>query len=173
MIAGNRGRWPRLRVGALVAIIAFVGHSPAWAQIPGSELGDGSRARSEYLASTYSEVKLILDDWRDAFQKGDLKRLRQMFTDDGLYSPAEGWYVQGREPVIDSLTARAGRLKGYHSSLLDFTASGGLAYYLGRVSYLLDLPGASRQVNGTFVMVLYQGGRRWKVRSYIERESIN
>lgn len=162
---------PLVPIAAALAAILSLGVSrPLAAQIPGSELGDGSRARSEYLEAVFGEVKLILEEWRDALHKGDMKRVRQMFTDDGLFSPAEGWYVQGREAVVDSLNSRGARVKGYHAALIDFTASGGLAYYLGRVSYQIDTAGGARSVAGTFVMVLYQSGRRWKIRSYIERD---
>ena len=76
--------------------------------------------------------------------------------------------MQGRGSVADTLATRVGRVKSYHASLLDFTASGGLAYYLGRMSYRLE-GGAGADVTGTFVMVLYLDGRRWKIRSYVER----
>ncbi|MBM4185931.1 MAG: nuclear transport factor 2 family protein [Gemmatimonadetes bacterium] len=142
----------------------------AEAQIPGSELPNGSRARSEYLEATYTDVKAVLAEWHDHLRGGDVKKLTRLFTADGLYAPIEGYYVQGRDAVADSLTSRLSRIRGYHASLLDFTASGGLAYYLGRMGYRLDGPGeAGRDVSGTFVMVLYQEGRRWRVRSYLER----
>ena len=56
----------------------------------------------------------------------------------------DGWYVQGRGSVADTLATRVGRVKSYHAS-------------------------AGADVTGTFVMVLYLDGRRWKIRSYVER----
>lgn len=154
-------------------VVALVSETrPVAAQIPGDELGSGSRARSEYLETTYGDVKLLLAEWQESIQKNDVKRMSRLFTTDGLFAPIEGYYVQGREPIADTLTGRGPRVRGYHASLIDFTASGGLAYYLGRVGYRLDDgKGSGRDVNGTFVMVLYQEGRRWRVRSYIERSS--
>lgn len=143
--------------------------APLSGQIPGSELPNGSRARTEYLEATYTDVKVLLAEWHDHLKSGDVKKLSRLFTADGLFAPVEGYYVQGRDAVADSLTSRAARLKGYHATLLDFTASGGLAYYLGRMGYRLDGPAGGREVNGTFVMVLYQEGRRWRIRSYFER----
>ena len=94
--------------------------------------------------------------------------LVRMFTDDGLYSPVDGWYAQGRQALTDTLTNRLAAVKNYHASLIDFTASGGLAYYLGRMRYRVD-GGAGTDVSGTFVMVFYLSGRTWRIRSYVER----
>ena len=91
-----------------------------------------------------------------------------MFTDDGLFSPTEGWYVQGRTALVDTMRLRIPRIQNYHATVIDFTASGGLAYYLGRMSYH-RLGGAGADVSGTFIMVLFLDGRRWKIRSYVER----
>ncbi len=152
----------------LVAGLLLATAGPVLGQIPGDELPVMSRSRNEFLANTYGEVKLILADWQAFHSNGDAKRLTRLFTEDGLYSPVDGWYVQGRTSVADTLTSRAGRVKSYHATLLDFTASGGLAYYLGRMSYRFE-GGAGVDVSGTFVMVLYLDGRRWKIRSYVER----
>jgi len=157
----------RIRAGVVAGwLLALAG--PVAGQIPGDELPVMSRARNDYLANTYGEVKLILAEWQELHSKGDWKRLTRLFTDDALFSPVDGWYVQGRESLADTLTARTGRVKSYHATLLDFTASGGLAYYLGRMSYRLE-GGAGSDVSGTFVMVLYLDGRRWRIRSYVER----
>ena len=155
------------RVGFVAGLLLALAGS-ALAQIPGDELPVMSRSRNEFLANTYAEVKQILADWQALQTKGDAKQVGRLFTEDGLYSPAAGWYVQGRAALADTLVARIGRVRNYHATLLDFTASGGLAYYLGRMSYRLE-GGAGVDVAGTFVMVLYLDGRRWKIRSYVER----
>ena len=155
----------RIRVGAVAGLLLLALSGPASSQIPGDELPVMSRSRNEFLATTYGEVKQILADWQTFHSKGDAKQLTRLFTGDGLYSPVDGWYVQGRAALADTMATRVG---GYHATLLDFTASGGLAYYLGRMRYRLE-GGADVDVTGTFVMVLYLDGRRWKIRSYVER----
>jgi ketosteroid isomerase-like protein len=156
--------------GVLVLGTGVIGSTAGAAQIPGDELPSFGRVRSEYLTSTYGDVKLLLADWMEFHRERDAVKLARLLTEDALYSPIDGWYVQGRKPVADTI---AGRLKGvsnYHVSLIDFTASGGLAYYLGRMRYRLsgDAERAA-DIAGTFVMVLYLDGRRWRVRSYVER----
>ena len=168
-----RGRLRATRRRAALAVGVAMGWVPAAAaQLPGDELPNASRARNEYLETTYGGVKQFLVEWQDGIRTADVKGMGKLFTVDGLYAPVEGYYVQGRAAIVDTLTTRLGRVRGYHASLIDFTASGGLAYYLGRMGYRLDDgQGGGRDVNGTFVMVLFQEGRRWRVRSYIERSS--
>jgi ketosteroid isomerase-like protein len=153
----------------LVALVALFGAVPVSAQIPGDELPSIQRARQEYLNLTYGEIRDRVTEWTELMRKADTRRLGRMFTEDGLYSPAEGWYVQGRDAVVDSLTTRLARTRGYHLTFLDFAASGNLAYYLGRLRYSLDHGETPREVEGTFVMLLYLEGRTWRVRSYVER----
>jgi ketosteroid isomerase-like protein len=152
---------------ALAATLAAA--APARAQIPGDELPQLGRMRLEYLNTTFGDVKGLLADWSTRLARGDARRAAQLFTADGLFSPAEGWYAQGRAAVADTLAARLPILRGYHTSFLDFSASGNLAYYMGRFRYEHGPPAASRVVTGTFVMVLYLDGRNWRIRSYVER----
>lgn len=170
-----RARFHRL-LGRLFAptvpqvLAAAVFASSSVAQVPGDELPRAGRARTEFLAATLADVKLVMTEWLNNHRQADGAGLARMFTDDGLFSPAGGWSVQGRKTIADTLVARIAKVKSYHATLLDFTASGGLAYYLGRMSYHLE-EGPGLDVRGTFVMVLYQEGRRWKVRSYVERSA--
>lgn len=146
-----------------------LGTMPLAAQIPGDELPSAARARREYLNLAYGEIRDRISEWSDLIRSADARRLGRMFTQDGWYSPIDGWYVQGREAITDSLTARIARTSGYHTSFLDFAVSGNLAYYLGRLRYTIGSAGVLREVRGTFVMVLYLEGRTWRLRSYLER----
>lgn len=143
---------------------------PGAAQVPGDELPSLGRVRMEYLNTTFGEVKEVLAQWSERLAKADVRRLVQLFTADGFFSPPEGWYVQGRQAIADTLASRLPHLRGYHTSFLDFAASGNLAYYLGRLRYEHGPVGRSVVVTGTFVMVLYLDGRNWRIRSYVERQ---
>lgn len=168
--AGPRKAGGALPLGACV-LVALILPGVAPAQIPGDELPVMGRIRNEYLATTYTDIKQVLADWTEHHRQSDFRRLVRQFTEDGLYSPVEGWYVQGRESLTDTLTTRLTHVRNYYTSLLDFTASGGLVYYMGRMSYRLEGP-VPADVRGTFVMVLYQQGRNWRIRSYVERAGI-
>jgi ketosteroid isomerase-like protein len=154
------------------ALVLSLSAARASAQRPGDELPGYDRARQEYLLMVLADVKTMLGKWRDENTTAgrDRRELPKLLTDDALFSPVEGWTVQGRDLVRDSLVSRFSRIKGYYLTLLDFTASGSLAFCMGRLAYQLDENSSSRPVAGTFTMVLWLDGHRWRVRSYLERE---
>jgi ketosteroid isomerase-like protein len=161
----------RVRFVAWVLLsTGFVG--VASAQKPGDELPTGERVRYQYLAETLGQVKEFLVEWRNAQAKRDVKSALKLFTDDALFSPVDGWYVRGGTELTDSLTARLPRQQGYYTTLIDFSASSALAYCLGKVRYVLSGEGEPRAVTATFTMVLFLDGRRWKIRSYLERSEL-
>jgi uncharacterized protein (TIGR02246 family) len=166
----RRGRF--VRSVCLLVLAATSRSTPAHAQRPGDELPGNERIRYQYLAETLGQVKDFLTEWREVQTKGDLKNALKLFTDDALFSPADGWYVRGRDEIADSLTARFPRLHGYYTTVIDFSASSSLAYCLGKVRYVLSGEPEPRSVAATFSMVLYRDGRRWKIRSYLERPDL-
>jgi len=159
------------RAITLGVLLAATRMPAAAAQIPGDELDNFSPARQEFLKVAFADVKKLVADLQEYHYAGDAKQMAKLFTEDGLFAPVEGWYVQGRGQIADTLAARLPRMRGVHLSLIDFTASGGLAYYLGRLSYQITQPAGAIDVVCTFVMVCYMDGRRWKIRSFIERPS--
>ncbi len=160
------GRW--LVLGSSLVAAGFSGLT---AQIPGDEMERGNRNfRNEYLSQTYQDLKPLFEDWRELHSKHDLKSLLKIITEDAVYSPVEGVILQHRSEIGDSLARRLPKVQGYWSSVIDFTASGGLAYFLGRFSYhLSEADGKGRDMTGTFTMVWFLDGRNWRVRSYVER----
>ena len=99
----------RIRVGAVAGLLLLALSGPASGQIPGDELPVMSRSRNEFLANTCGEVKQVLADWQTFHTKGDAKQLTRLFTEDGLFSPVDGWYVQGRAALADTMATRVGR----------------------------------------------------------------
>ncbi|MEO8448213.1 MAG: nuclear transport factor 2 family protein [Gemmatimonadota bacterium] len=163
------GRFWSGLVGVAVVAAGF-GSRPLAAQQPGDELQSLSRARDEYLRSTYGELKIVLEEWKDLHARRDVPKLTKLFDEAGLYSPVDGWIAQGRAEIMDSLKVRLPRMQSYSTTLVDFTAGGSLAYYMGRMQYQLDSGAAAgTTVIGTFVLVLHLDGHHWKVRSYVER----
>ena len=72
---------------------------------------------------------------------------------------------------VDSLAARLPRMTGYWLTPDDFDASSNLAFIQGTFGYDLKGSAATSTVRGSFVMVLYDQGGRWMIRSYLERRS--
>ena len=142
------------------------------AQYPGAELiPPYEQVRAQYVALIYREVLPVITRWRESFDRADLKTLSAMLESDALFSPIEGWIARNRVEVTDSLRPRLSRIHGYIPRPYDFSASGNMAYVFGHLGYALtDAGGVHRDVRGTFTMILFQRGKTWRVRSYVERE---
>ena len=155
---------------ALIAGLATLS-TTLLAQYPGQIVeAPYERVRSQYVSLMYSEILPVLESWRSSFEKGDLKRLVGLLEPDALYSPVEGWITRDRNEARDSLATRLPSIRGYFPTPFDFTASGNLAYIFGRLGYsVVESGGLTREVRGTFTMVLFLRGNGWKVRSYVER----
>lgn len=141
------------------------------AQYPGQTVEPGwERVRSQYVSQMFQEILPVLEAWRSRLELGDVKGLTDLMEPEMLFSPATGWLAWDRREAAESLTVRREVIRGYFASPLDFTASGNLAYLFGRVAYSAAREGAPpREVRGSFTMVLFLRGSRWKVRAYLER----
>ncbi len=159
----------RFRV-AVAGLYLILGLAPLQAQVPNAHLDGVNRIRSKFLEESLREVTTFLVRWRDALASDDAKKVTEYFTEDGFLSLSRGEAVQGRRDVRSQFEALLPALEGFNSTLIDFTASGGMAYQYGRYTQAIkDERGITTPERGTYVLILYRDGRDWKIRSYVER----
>lgn len=143
---------------------------PLQAQAPNAHLDGVNRIKAKFLEESLREVTTFLVRWRDALASDDAKKVTEYFTEDGFLSLSRGEAVQGRRDVRSQFEALLPALEGFNSTLIDFTASGGMAYQYGRYTQVIkDERGITTPERGTYVLILYRDGRDWKIRSYVER----
>lgn len=144
--------------------------APIQAQAPNAHLDGVNRIKAKFLEESLREVTGFLIRWRDALASDDAKKVTEYFTEDGFLSLSRGESVQGRRDVRSQFEALLPSLEGFNSTLIDFTASGGMAYQYGRYTQAIkDERGITTPERGTYVLILYRDGRDWKIRSYVER----
>lgn len=155
---------------AYIGVCMVMGTAPLQAQAPNSHLDGVNRVKARFLEESLREVTKFLVRWRDALASDDAKKVTEYFTDDGFLSLSRGESVQGRRDVRSQFESLLPVLEGFNSTLIDFTASGGMAYQYGRYTQLIkDERGITTPERGTYVLILYRDGRDWKIRSYVER----
>lgn len=151
------------------ALLGGAGHDAA-AQLPGDPIfARRTTLRGEFLEKTLADVKRALDRWRDAFS-ADRRRptWEAVMVPDASFSPLAGWLALG-PAAADSLQAVAPRVSGYGFSILDFDASGSMAFVYASVHYQLATATGQQLVLADASIVLVERGSSWKVRSYLER----
>ena len=157
------------RSAAAALLAAVLLHAPARAQMMGVSSGDSDSQRRQYLGTVYSDIESMVGDWRKAVDADDARRLLEFYHDDAMVLTAGDSAAKGKTAVRRAMQRLLPMSRGFQTRMTDFTASGDMAYYAGKYIYFLDLPGGVQNVReGTFVMVLFQQGRTWRIRSYVE-----
>jgi len=136
---------------------------PHYNRVPSME-----RVRLEFLDNVRKALGKTLDQLKEAVQRSDTTRALDQFVDGALYSGSDGVNHYGFDGLREGLGARLARSGGLALTLLDFTASGALAYQYGRYTYAAG-PDGSGFEEGTYVIVMQQDGRGYKIRSFVER----
>ena len=156
--------------GALLALgLGLARDTPLAAQIPGESIfSNKGNVRDEYLAKAYDEIRRSIADWNAAINQRDPKRLKSLVTADLFLGPVEGWLVRGHE-ALDSLAVYSPRMGSYLATIIDFDASGSMAYVYTSVRYQYAGPKGREYRDIEATMVLFQRRDQWKVRSYLER----
>jgi ketosteroid isomerase-like protein len=146
--------------------------APGWAiaQVQHSRMPTTEQVRSEYLAEVGKGVTEAIARLREAVEANDVAGLTRLFVDGALYSPSSGDSHYGAAAIREAFAARLLAVGPVLLTRVDFSASGNLAYQFGRYVYGAGPDGEGRE-EGTYVLILVQEGRAWKIRSLVERRA--
>ncbi|MDB4951867.1 MAG: hypothetical protein JWM27_4516 [Gemmatimonadetes bacterium] len=144
---------------------------PAAAQIPGGSPSDGGGFRRSYLAEAYRAVDVVVVMWESAWLSSDTHTLAALYTDDAVYFPANARVsASGRGAVERALAGLLPSRKDLEMKMVDFSASGDMAYYAGHYVFKTDPDaGPVGAETGTFVLILQHSPRGWRIRSHVEK----
>jgi ketosteroid isomerase-like protein len=145
---------------------------PLAAQVHHSRTPTAEQVRMEYLQEVGKGIAEALGRLREAMTADDTARLARLFQDGALYSPASGEAHYGHEAIRTALGERLSSVGPVLLTRVDWSASGNIAYQFGRYVYAAGPDGEGRE-EGTYVVVLYQDGKQWKIRSLVERRNIS
>lgn len=154
--------------GWLVTVLAFGLATAGEAQVHRSRVPTPNQVKAEYLEEVGKIIGQMTDEWKKAVAAENVEILVQLFVEEGgHYSGPDGVSHYGRDAIREALVARVAEVGAVALTRVDFSASGGLAYQFGRYFYGPGPDGTADQ--GTYVLIMHQVGRAWRVRSYVER----
>ena len=157
-----------LRSWRLVTAFSVGLTSASGAQVHRSRIPTPNQVKAEYLLEAGKVIAEMTTVWKTAVGAENVETLVQLFVDEGgHYSGPDGVSHYGREAIREALVARLARVGAVALTRVDFSASGSLAYQFGRYFYGPGPDGPADQ--GTYVLIMHQIGRGWRVRSYVER----
>ena len=152
------------------ALLLCVLAAPVGAQVQNSRIPTSEAVRNEYLGVVNEDISKVTEAFRTAIRDRNVEAMMVHFTADALYSPSGGESHYGTEAIRTALGGRIARASGLALTRVDFTASGRLAYQFGRYFYGPGPDGTAAE-SGTYILVMYQDGNVWKIRSYVERKA--
>jgi uncharacterized protein (TIGR02246 family) len=136
--------------------------------VPGAPRTDWERGRNEYNMEVLRAYNALMQDWREAWQRGDPKAAAEFYTDEAFLFVPDSELIQGKASIETYLTRALPGVVEIRTGLTDFVASERLAYALGPFWYEVRAAGGPpRTLTGTYVAVLVREGRRWKIRSQV------
>lgn len=153
---------------SLAALLLAAG--PLSAQVQNSRQPSARQFRAEFLEEAAKGVQEAITQWREAVAGDDLGRALGLFAEGAHYSRADGASHYGLAAIEASLAEWLPGAGAVSLTRVDFSASGSLAYQFGRYFHGPGPTGEGAE-SGTYVLVLQQVGRTWKIRSYVERRS--
>lgn len=140
--------------------------------VPGAPATDWDRQRHEYTADVLRAFNKVMEEWRAAWQTGDVEEIVALYDESALLFVGDSAPLQGRAALQMYFAQTLPLNVEIRSGLSDFVASERLAYALGPLYVVNRIePGAqnTRQSTGTLVTILVREGKRWKIRSQIIR----
>ncbi|HEU4559829.1 MAG TPA: nuclear transport factor 2 family protein [Longimicrobium sp.] len=161
---------PRLRAALLAAAVlvpltALSGHAQALPQ----PRDDSDARMSQYRSESLREASAVLEEWRSAWEKDDLRALMRFYDRKALVQlPGEEETRQGAEAVESALKTRLPALGGIEFGLVDAEVSGNLLYIFQRFllqSNAADSAAAAPSVSGTTAIVMMRERGGWKIRA--------
>ena len=147
---------PALLCGALLMTAQTVEAQ----RVPGYS-GDYGMAEAEYRALALKAFQETVGDWTSAVQSRDLDDAMDLYSDQ-VFAYLDG-PASGKAAVRAQLQSWLDGINGFTVNLVDFDASGRLAY--GSVRLNVVPAGAMSSEPVTMLFVLRRVGRDWYIRS--------
>lgn len=159
----------KIIVPALVVLGAAAAPAALRAQVvPGSPPVDWRETQRNYSHEMLRNYNSLMQSWREAWQLGDAVAVAHLYSPDAGLVLADGERLQGRAAIQKHFEQRLGGALDVRTGLLDFVASGRMAYATGPLWYQYrDARGQAQTVVGHFVVVLVKEEGQWKIRSQV------
>jgi uncharacterized protein (TIGR02246 family) len=158
---------------AAAGLLLLLGHAPALsAQRDMFGMGGTSAAdvRRQFEAEAREQVSALLVEYESAWGSRNVGALVRLYASNATLYPAESGVLTGRAGIQDYFRALLPTAKPLRTRIVEFRASGDLAFTAVQVSYAVGDSAAQRSVKGTDVFILRRGTTgSWSIVSHLAR----
>jgi uncharacterized protein (TIGR02246 family) len=162
------------RVSAAAAgLLLFLAHAPALsAQRDIFGMGGSSAAdvRRQFEAEARQQVSALLMDYESAWGSRDVAALSRLYAGNATLYPAASPMLTGRAVIKDYFRAFLPAAEPLRTRMIEFRASGDMAFTTVQASYALRDGAGQRAVANTDVLILRRGATgEWSIVSHLAR----
>jgi uncharacterized protein (TIGR02246 family) len=128
-----------------------------------------NRERQEYTADMLKDYNQLMAEWREAFDQGDPRQAAEFYSEGGLLLFSGGEMSQGKPAIQRWLTGLLPNVVDIRVAVMDFVASGRMAYAMGPYWYQYKPEGSTAVMSetGTYIAVVVNENGRWRIRSQV------
>jgi|GEM_PF-2268697 len=156
-----------------VGFLLFLGHAPALsAQRDIFGMGGSSAAemRRQFEAEARQQVSALLLDYESAWGSRDVAALARLYAANATLYPAERAMLTGRAGIADYFRALLPAAEPLRTRMIEFRASGDMAFTTVQASYTVREGTSQRSVSNTDVFILRRGTTgSWSIVSHLAR----
>jgi uncharacterized protein (TIGR02246 family) len=160
-----------LRLAA--ALLLLLGHAPAVAaqrDIFGMGGSSAAEVRRQFEAEARQQVNALLVDYENAWGSRDVAALARLYAANATLYPAASPMLTGRAGIKEYFRALLPAVEPLRTRMIEFRASGDMAFTTVQVSYAEKEGTAQRSVANTDVFILRRGTTGvWSIVSHLAR----
>ncbi|HEX5724298.1 MAG TPA: nuclear transport factor 2 family protein [Longimicrobiaceae bacterium] len=160
----------RSRIALLTALPLVLGAGSLLSQpLPTPRNTDWNRERQEYTADMLKDYNQLINEWREAWDSHNPRQVADFYSEGGFLVFTGGEMSQGKPAIQRWLSGLLPNVVDIRLAVMDFVASGRMAYAMGPYWYQYKPEGSAEVMSqtGTYVAVVVQEGGRWRIRSQV------
>jgi uncharacterized protein (TIGR02246 family) len=154
-------------------VLLFLGHAPslsAQRDIFGMGGSSAAEMRRQFEAEARQQVSALLLDYESAWGSRDVAALARLYAANATLYPAESAMLTGRAVIEGYFRALLPAADPLRTRMIEFRASGDLAFTTVQATYTLRDGTWQRSVSNTDVFILRRGTTgSWSIVSHLAR----
>lgn len=169
-----RIRLAAARVSAMATgLLLLLGHAPVLAaqrDIFGMGGSSAADVRRQFEAEARQQVSALLMDYESAWGSRDVSALSRLYANNATLYPATNPMLTGRAGIVDYFRALLPAVEPLRTRMIEFRASGDMAFTAVQVSYAVRDGTTRRSVANTDVLILRRAVTgEWSILSHLAR----
>ena len=117
-------------------------------------------------AQDKASFQKLADQWSEAFNKGDITRVAQMYVDDAVLLPPEAEMLRGKDAILAYWKKEAERVGDIKVTITDVKPLGAETAHVVFTSTLKTKGAQAQEVPGKGATLVQKAGEDWRIATH-------